>query len=97
MWGEELTKNDHKSRAITSRINLLWSDETEQKYGADIDFYEAEIFDAYKQIYRNDKEQNAELVIKYNDTRTSLELYLRSKSEEIEIEKCKIKIYKRTK
>ena len=62
-----------------------------------VDFDEAEIFDAYKQIYRNDKEQNAELVIKYNDTRTSLELYLRSKSEEIEIEKCKIKIYKRTK
>jgi hypothetical protein len=97
VWGEELTKNDHKSRAITSRINLLWSDETEQKYGADIDFDEAEIFDAYKQIYRNDKEQNAELVIKYNNTRTSLELYLRSKSEEIEIEKCKIKIYKRSK
>jgi len=97
VWGEELTKNDHKSRAITSRINLLWSDETEQKYGADINFDEAEIFDAYKQIYRNDKEQNAELVIKYNDTRTSLEIYLRSKSEEIEIEKCKVKIYKRSK
>ena len=97
VWGEELTKNDHKSRAITSRINLLWSDETEQKYGADIDFDEAEIFDAYKLIYRDDKEQNAELVIKYNDTRTSLEFYLRSKSEEIELEKCKVKIYKRTK
>ena len=97
MWGEELTKNDHKSRAITSRINLLWADETGQKYDADIDFDEAEIFEAYKLIYRDDKEQNAELVIKYNDTRTSLEFYLRSKSEEIEIEKCKVKIYKRRK
>jgi len=96
-WGDDLVKNEFQSRAITWRIYLLWADETGQDFGADIDFDEAEIFEAYKQIYRNDKEQNAELVIKYNDTRTSLEIYLRSKSEEIEIEKSKIKIYKRSK
>ena len=96
-WGDDLVKNEFQSRALTWRIYLLWADETGQDFGADIDFDEAEIFEAYKQIYRNDKEQNAELVIKYNDTRTSLEIYLRSKSEEIEIEKSKIKIYKRSK
>ena len=97
LWGDEIEKNAFEPRAITWRSELLWADETGQKYGADIDFDGAEIFEAYKQIYRNVKEQNSELVIKYNDTRTSLELYLRSKSEEIEIEKCKIKIYKRSK
>jgi hypothetical protein len=97
LWGDELAINAFEQRAITWRIHLLWADETGQDFGAHIDFDEAEIFEAYKQIYRNDKEQNAELVIKYNDTRTSLEIYLRSKSEEIEIEKSKIKIYKRTK
>ena len=97
LWGDDLAINAFEQRAITWRIHLLFTDETGQDFGAHIDFDEAEIFDAYKQIYRNDKEQNAELVIKYNDTRTSLEIYLRSKSEEIEIEKSTIKIYKRTK
>ena len=96
VWGEELAKNAFEPRAITWRINLLFTDELGQNFGADIDFDEAEIFEAYRQIYRNDKEQNAELVFKYNDTRTSIEIYLRSKSEEIEIEKSKVKIFKRT-
>ena len=97
IWGDELAKNAFEPRAIIWRSELLWADETGQNYGADIDFDEAEIFEAYKQIYRNDKEENVELVIKYNDTRTSLEFYLQSKSEEIEIGKCKVKIYKRSK
>jgi hypothetical protein len=96
LWGEELDKNLFKPRALTWRNDLIWIDETGQKFGANIDFDEKEIFDAYKLIYRDNKDQDAELVIKYNDTRTSLEIYLRSKSEEIELEKCKIKIYKRT-
>lgn len=97
LWGEELEKNAFEPRAITWRSELLWADETGQKYGADIDFDEAEIFEAYKLIYRDDKDQNAELVVKYNDTRTSLEFYLRSKSEEIELEKTKVKMFKRSK
>lgn len=96
VWGKELVKNAYEPRAITWRINLLWDDENGEKFGADIDFDEAEIFEAYKQIYRNDKEQEGELVFKYNDNRTSLEFYLRSKTEEIELEKTKVKIYKRT-
>ena len=97
VWGDSLIKNSFEKRAITYKAHTLWIDETGQNYGAHIDFDEAEIFEAYNLIYRDDKEQNAELVIKYNDTRSSLEIYLRSKSEEIELEKCKVKIYKRTK
>ena len=97
IWGEALVKNSFEKRAITNKCNMLWTDETGQGYGAEVDFDEAEIFEAYKLIYRDDKEQNAELVIKYNDTRTSLEFYLRSKSEEIELEKTKVKIFKRSK
>ena len=97
IWGEIMIKNLFDKRAITNKCNMLWTDETGQGYGAEVDFDEAEIFEAFKLIYRDDKEQNAELVIKYNDTRTSLEFYLRSKSEEIELEKTKVKIFKRTK
>jgi hypothetical protein len=96
LWGDELEKNAFELRAITKRSELLWADETGQKYGADIYFDEAEVFEAYKLIYKENKDQNAELIIKYNDTRTSLEIYLRSKSEEIELEKCKVKMFKRS-
>jgi hypothetical protein len=96
IWGDRLTKNDYEKRAITKSMDLLWADEKGQDFGADIYFDEKEIFDAYNLIYRDNKEQDAELVVKYNDTRTSLEFYLRSKSEEIELEKTKVKIYKRT-
>ncbi|WP_299250857.1 DUF2931 family protein [uncultured Cytophaga sp.] len=96
LWGETLAKNSFGKRAIAKSMDLMWADETGQDFGADIYFDEAEMFEAYKLIYRDDKEQNAELVIKYNDTRTSLEIYLRSKSEEIELEKTKVSIFKRT-
>jgi len=97
LWGDALVKNLFEMRPISNRCNMLWTDETNQGFGAEVTFDEAEIFEAYRLIYRDDKEQNAELVIKYNDTRTSLEFYLRSKSEEIELEKCKVKMYKRSK
>lgn len=96
VWGEELATNAFEPRALTWRINLLWTDEHGQDYGGDIDFDEAEIFEAYKQIYRNDKNQDAELVFKYNDTRSSLIIVLRSNTEEIELRKCRIGIFKRT-
>ena len=97
LWGEALTANAFVPRAITWRTTMLFFDETGQDYGADIDFDEAEIFEAYKQIYRNDKEQDGELVFKYNDNRSSLIILLRNKTEEIELRKCKIGIFKRTK
>jgi hypothetical protein len=96
LWGEKLAKNSYEKCAITKSMDLMWADETGQDWGADIYFDEAEMFEAFKLIYAKDKDQDAELIIKYNDTRTSLEFYLRSKSEEIELEKCKVSIFKRT-
>ncbi|WP_299255056.1 DUF2931 family protein [uncultured Cytophaga sp.] len=96
LWGDRFVENSFEKRAITERCNLLWTDETGKEYGAEVTFDEAEIFEAFKLIYVKDKEQDAELIIKYNDTRTSLEFYLRSKSEEIELEKTKVSIFKRT-
>ena len=97
VWGEELATNAYQKRALTKRIELMWSDENGKDFGADIDFDEAEIFNAYKQIYHNDKEQDGELVFKYNDNRSSLILFLRNKTEEIELRKCKVGIFERTK
>ena len=97
VWGETLTKNAYAKRALTRRIEMLWKDETGKDWGTDIFFDEAELFEAYKTIYRNDKELESELVFKFNHNRSSLILSLRSKAEEIELRKCKIELFERTK
>ena len=95
IWGDRLAKNVYEKRAIVRRVNLLWADEHDEDFGTFIDFNEAEIFEAYKQIYRNDKELDAELVFKYNHNRSSIIVILRSKAEEIELRKCKVQFFKR--
>lgn len=95
IWGERLAKNVYEKRAITWRVNLLWADEHDEDFGTFIDFDEAEIFEAYKKIYRNNKELDAELVFKYNHNRSSIIVLLRSDAEEIELRKCKVQFFQR--
>jgi hypothetical protein len=95
IWGDTLVKNAYEKRALTWRINLIWADENDKDFGTFIDFDEAELFEAYKTIYRTDKELDAELVFKYNHNRSSLIVLLRSKTEEIELRKCKIRFFER--
>ncbi|ABG57951.1 DUF2931 family protein [Cytophaga hutchinsonii] len=84
----------YKSRALPSYMLFNWYASNGRKYGVDVFFNEAEIFEAYKQIYRNDKEQDAELVFELNDAQTSFTISVRSKTEQIELHKVKAKIYK---
>jgi len=95
VWGDRLAKNVYEKRAITWRVNLLWSDEHDEDFGTFIDFDEAEIFEAYKKIYRNNKELDAELVFKYNHNRSNIIVLLRSDTEEIELRKCKVQFFER--
>ena len=95
IWGDRLAKNVYEKRAIVRRVNLLWADEHDEDFGTFIDFDEAEIFEAYKKIYRNNKELDAELVFKYNHNRSSFIVLLRSDAEEIELRKCKVQFFER--
>jgi hypothetical protein len=97
IWGDRLTKNTYEKRALVRRINLLWEDEHDEDFGTFIDMDEAEIFEAYKKIYRNNKDLDAELVFKYNHNRSSLIVLLRSDTEEIELRKCTVQFFKRAK
>jgi hypothetical protein len=97
IWGGRLAKNAYEKRALTWRINLLWADEHDEDFGAFIDMDEAEIFEAYKKIYRNNKDLDTELVFKYNHNRSSLIVLLRNDTEEIELRKCTVQFFKRAK
>jgi hypothetical protein len=97
IWGGRLAKNAYEKRALTWRINLLWADEHDEDFGTFIDMDEAEIFEAYKKIYRNNKDLDTELVFKYNHNRSSLIVLLRNDTEEIELRKCTVQFFKRAK
>jgi len=84
---------NYKKRALPSYMCFNWYAADGRKHGVKVYFDEAEIFDAFKQIYTN-KEQDAELVFELNDSKTAFTISLRSKTEQIELHKVKAKIYK---
>jgi Protein of unknown function (DUF2931). len=85
---------NYKKRALPSYMLFNWYAADGRKYGVDVFFDEAEIFDAFKQIYKTNKELDAELIFELNDSKTAFTISLRSKTELIELHKVKAKIYK---
>lgn len=85
---------NYKKRALPSYMLFNWYAADGRKYGVDVFFDEAEIFDAFKQIYKTNKELDAELIFELNDSKTAFTISLRSKTEQIELHKVKAKIYK---
>ena len=83
----------YKKRALPSYMLFNWYAPDDRKYGVDVFFDEKEIFDAFQQIYKNDKDQDAELVFELNDRKAAFMIYLRSKTEQIELHKVKAKMY----
>ena len=67
-----------------------WYASNGRKYGVDVFFDEAEIFDAFKQIYKTNKELDAELGFEINEAQTTFTISLRSKTEQIELHKVNL-------
>ena len=84
----------YKKRALPSYMLLNWYASNGRKYGVDVFFNEAEIFESFKQIYKTNKEQDAELVFELNDAQNAFTISLKSKTAQIELHKVKAKIYK---
>ncbi|WP_018344943.1 DUF2931 family protein [Cytophaga aurantiaca] len=85
---------NYKQRALPSYMLFNWYASDGRKYGVDVFFDEVEIFDAFKQIYKANREQDVELVFELNDAKTAFIISLRSKTQQIELHKVKAKIYK---
>jgi hypothetical protein len=51
------------------------------------------MFNAFKAIFRNEKEQNANLVFEPDIPQKSFSIILRGKTEEIRLEKIRNKVY----
>jgi hypothetical protein len=93
MWGEGLTKNFFFQKALPKKIYFNWHLENGDLFGANVFFDEKEVFEAFKEMYKKDKEQGTELVFIPDKDYKKLKVYLRSKTEEIWLRKTKTGIY----
>jgi hypothetical protein len=96
IWGDWLKKNFFKQKALPYEILLKWTDQSGSRFGADINFDEKEVFDAFKEMYKDDKTLETQLVMIPDKSNETLKIYLRSKTKEIWLRKTDNGIYPRT-
>ncbi|PAM94565.1 hypothetical protein B4N84_11330 [Flavobacterium sp. IR1] len=93
-FDQVLMKNEFIERAIPKRINIGWRDNTGQKYSGTMYFDEQEIFAAFHEIYKDDKEGQAELQISIHQTNDIITALLKQGDKEIRLPKTKVKSFK---
>jgi hypothetical protein len=96
-FGESLIKNEFAKRAIPKRVVFGWKDKNEQVYSGTLDFDEKEIFDAFKEVYKDNKEIQAELIFRVNIPNSYITILLKANGKEIALPKTKVDIFKSTK
>ncbi|ADV51235.1 hypothetical protein Celal_3991 [Cellulophaga algicola DSM 14237] len=77
----------------SKRIAFSWYDKSGNRYGSEILFDEKEIWNAFEEIYKNQKTTEANLVLEIDKYNSNLNITLESENDTIPIEKSKIKIY----
>jgi hypothetical protein len=93
-FDQSLIKNEFTERAVPKAVNLGWRDKTGQSYGAEIVFDEEEIFNAYNEVRKDNKESKAELQMRVNIPNDFVTFMLKGNDKEIRLPKTKVKVYK---
>lgn len=91
---DEFIENKYKKRAIPTGVGLSWRDKNKQRYGGYMRFDEQEIFAAFQEIYKEDKEGQAELQISVNHTNDIVTALLKQGDKEIRLPKTKVNTFK---
>ncbi|OUL60270.1 DUF2931 family protein [Flavobacterium sp. AJR] len=95
LFDQSLVDNEFIKQAVPKRVNFGWKDKKGQVYSGTLNFDEKEIFDAYKEIYKEDDEALAELVFQINIPNTFITVMLKSKDKEVHINKgTKVEVFK---
>jgi hypothetical protein len=94
LFDKELTENKYKKRAVPTGLGLGWKDKNGQNYGGYVKFEEQEIFKAFEEIYKDDKEGQAELQFSINYTNDYVTVLLKQGDKEIRLPKTKVTTYK---
>ena len=90
---EVFDENKFQKRAIIKRIVFGWWDKNRQGYGAEVNFDEKEIFEAFDKIYKDNKEGDTEIEFYVNMANTYLSIKLKGNGKEVPILKAKIEVF----
>jgi hypothetical protein len=93
-FDKSLIKNEFTKRAIPKREVMSWKDKEGQVYSGTMDFDEQEIFDAFKEIYKDNKDAEAELEFRINIPNTFITVMLKNKDKEVRLPKTKVEVFK---
>jgi hypothetical protein len=94
LFDQSLVKNEFTKRAIPKKVNFSWKDKTGQVYSGTMDFDEKEIFDAFREICKDNKDIEAELEFRINIPNTFITVMLKDKDKEVRLPKTKVDVFK---
>lgn len=97
LFDKSLIENSYSKRAIPKGLGFSWKDKDGQKYGGSVDFDEQEIFKAFQEMYKDNKEGEAELEFTINYTNNYITVLLKQGDKKIRFPKTKVITYKSTK
>lgn len=90
---EEFRWTTVKKRAVPNDIKFLWIDNADGKqYFCNIEFVEKEILESFKEIIKDNLDQNIEILIRINIPKTTAAVQLISGDKKIFLKNIKVKI-----
>jgi hypothetical protein len=94
LFDQSLVKNEFIKRAIPKLINIGWRDKTGQNYSGTLRFDEKEIFDAFAEIFKDNKNAEAEIEFRVNIPNNYVVAFLKGNGKEIGINlKTKVEVF----
>jgi hypothetical protein len=96
LFDESLVENKFEKRAIPDGLGFGWKDKNGQDYGGYIKFEEKEIFTAFQEVFKDDKDGQAELQFTINYANNFVTAQLKQGGKEIRLTKTEVTTYKST-
>ncbi len=94
LFDKELHDNKLKKRAIPEGFGFGWKDVGRQGYAGIVDFDEQEITAAFKEMFKDNLEAEAELIFTINHANNYITVLLKSGDKKIRLPKTKVDVYK---
>lgn len=94
IFGAPLLENKFEKRAIIKQSYFSWKDNRKQGYASEINFDEEEVKSAFKEIYKENSQTEAELLFTVNHANNFVTVLLKSGDKKIRLPKTKVEVYK---
>jgi hypothetical protein len=97
LFDETLVKNEYTKRAILKHINFAWKDAKGQVYSGTLDLDEEEVFNAFKEIHKDNKEAQTDIQFYINIPNDFVTVQIKQGDKEIRLAKTIVDVFKSSK